>query len=150
METVSSSLTFIYKFIFTSLWSGGFGVGTVAMFLSSKPEVQATRWQFAAIWVVGTAVIWWICARLKRVEFDGRTLIISNYRDDIQVPVGEIVDVKQNRLLNLRPVTLTFRKETLFGRTVTFMPRVSFRLFSEDEIVARLRSLASARSDGSA
>ena len=52
METVSSSLTFLYKFVFTTVWSGGFGLGTVAMFLSDKPEVREMRWQFAAIWLV--------------------------------------------------------------------------------------------------
>lgn len=150
METVSSSLTFLYKFIFTSLWSGGFGLGTVATFLSSKPEVQAMRWRFAAAWTVGTAIIWWTCARLKRVELDGATLRISNYRDDVAVSVAEIADVRQNRLINLRRVTITFRKETPFGKAITFMPRVSFRLFSEDDIVTRLRSLAEPGSDGSA
>jgi hypothetical protein len=142
METVSSSLTFLYKFVFTSVWSGLFGIGTAAMFLSSKPEMSAVRWQFAAAWIIGTAIIWRTCARLKRVEFDGAALLISNFSDDITVPVSEIADVKQNRLINLRPITVTFKKETPFGRAITFMPPISFRLFSEDEIVTRLRSLA--------
>jgi hypothetical protein len=150
METVSSSLTFLYKFVFTTVWSGGFGLGTAVMFLSGKPEVRAMRWQFAAAWIVGTLFIWGTCARLKRVELNGSTLIISNYRDDITMQATDIATVRQNRLINLRPVTLTFKKETPFGRTVTFMPQVSFRLFSEDEIVKRLRSTASAGGDGSA
>jgi hypothetical protein len=143
METVSSSLTFFYKFVFVSVWSGGFGLGTLAMFFSGKPEVGAMRWPFAAVWIAGTAFLWWTCARLKRVAFDGAALVISNYRDDITVPVSEIAEVRQNRLINTRPVTVTFRKETPFGRAITFIPRYSFRIFSEDEIVTRLRSLAS-------
>jgi len=142
METVSSSLTFFYKFIFTSVWSGGFGLGTVVMFLIRKQEVMAIRWQFAAVWAIGTAFLLLTCARLKRVKLDGATLVISNYRHDTTVPVSEIADVRQNRLINVRPVTITFRKQTPFGSAVTFMPRVSFRLFSEDDIVTRLRSLA--------
>lgn len=55
--------------------------------------------------------------------------------------LGErIAAVTQNGLINLRPVILTFEKETLFGGTVIFMPRTSFRLFSEDEIVGPLQS----------
>ena len=145
METVSSSLTFLYKFIFTSVWSAGFGLGTVVIFLSRK--LEAMRWQFAAAWAIGTAFLLLTCARLKRVKLDGATLVISNYRRDITVPVSEIADVRQNRLLNLRPVTITFRKETPFGSAVTFMPRVSFRLFSEEDIVTRLRSLADPKSE---
>ena len=140
METVSSSLTFFYKFIFTSVWSGGFGLGTVVMFLIRKPE--AMRWQFAAIWAIVTAFLLLTCGRLKRVKLDGASLVISNYRRDITVPVSEIADVRQNRFINLRPVTITFRKKTPFGRVVTFMPRVSHKLFSEDDIVMRLRSLS--------
>src|SRR5438105_1839474 len=111
METVSSSLTFLYKFVFTTLWSGGFGLGTAFMFLSSKAEAHEMRSQFAAAWIIGTAFIWWSCARLKRVELNGTSLIISNYRDDITVPVDQIIAVRQNRLMNLRPVTLTFKTE---------------------------------------
>jgi hypothetical protein len=143
METVSSSLTFLYKFIFTTAWSAGFGLATVVMFLNRDPDAL----KFAVPWAIGTAFLLLTCARLKRVKLDGATLVISNYRREITAPVGEIADVWQNRLINLRPVTITFRKETPFGRAVTFMPHVSFRLFSEDEIVTRLRSLAAPRSE---
>jgi hypothetical protein len=147
METVSSSLTFLYKFIFTTVWSGGFGLGTVVMFLCGKPPPDPIRWQFAVAWAIGTAFLLLMCGRLKRVKLDGANLVISNYRHEIAVPVGEIADVWQNRLINLRPVTITFRTETPFGRAITFMPCASFRLFSEDEIVTRLRSLAGLRSE---
>jgi hypothetical protein len=142
METVSSSLTFFYKFIFPSVWSGGFGLGTVVLFINRDPDAM----KFAIPWAIGTAFLLLMCARLKRVELDGATLVISNYRRVITVPVSEIADVRQNRLLNLRPVTITFGKETPFGSAVTFMPSVSFRLLSEDDIVTHLRSLAGARS----
>jgi hypothetical protein len=143
METVSSSLTFLYKFIFPTVWSAGFGIGTVATIFSHKPAAM----QFAAAWAIGTTFLLLTCAPLKRVKLNGPILVISNYRHDISVPVSEIAAVRQNRLINLRPVTITFRKETPFGNAVTFMPRVSFRFFSEDDIVTRLRSLAGARSE---
>jgi hypothetical protein len=137
METVSSSLTFFYKFIFTTVWSGMFGFATVAMLLNRNPAAVG----FGAAWVIGTTILLLFCGRLKRVKLDGDTLFISNYLREISVPVSEIANVRQNRLINLRPVTMTFRKKTPFGSAVTFMPEVSFRLFSEDDIVTRLRSL---------
>jgi hypothetical protein len=79
METVSSSLTFLYKFIFTTVWSAGFGLGTVVMFLKRKPEAM----QFAVAWAAGTAFLLLTCARLKRVKLDGATLVISISEDDI-------------------------------------------------------------------
>jgi hypothetical protein len=143
METVSSSLTFLYKFVFTTVWSAAFGIGTVVTFLSHKPAAM----QFAAAWAIGTTFLLLTCAPLKRVKLNGAILVISNYRHDISVPVSEVADVRQNRLINLRPITITFRRETPFGNTVTFMPRGSFRLFSENDIVTRLRSLAGVRSE---
>jgi hypothetical protein len=149
MDVVSSSLTFFYKFVFTTVWSGGFGVGTLMMFLSGRPDTHEARWVFATAWAIGTAFIWSICARLKRVELDDRTLRISNYRNEIAVPVTQVAGVRQNRLINLRPVTVTFKDETRFGRSVTFIPRTSFRFFSEDEVVTKLRKLAGVGGAGS-
>ena len=77
-------------------------------------------------------------------------LVISNYRDDIRVPASDIARVRQNRLINLRPVTVTFKRPTPFGPAITFMPRVSLSLFSEDEIVTRLRTMAGSSRKGSA
>lgn len=145
-ETVSSSLTFFYKFVFTTIWSGGFGLGTILMFVSRNPQPEGMRFVFAALWAVGSFFLWGICGRLKRVRLDGTTILISNYRDEIAVSADEIAAVKQNRLINLRPVILTFKNETRFGRTVIFMPRTSFRIFSEDEIVERLRRAGHLRS----
>lgn len=138
-ETVSSSSTFFYKFVFTTIWSGGFGIGTILMFVSRHPQPDGMRLVFATIWLVGSFFLWEICGRLKRVRIDGTTILISNYRNEIAVSADEIAAVKQNRLINLRPVILTFKNETRFGRTVIFMPRRSFHIFSEDEIVERLR-----------
>lgn len=54
----------------------------------------------------------------------------------------DIDTVRQNRLINIRPVTATFRHDTAFGRSIVFMPKTRFRIFSEDEVVARLREMA--------
>jgi hypothetical protein len=91
-EPMETSLTFLYKFIFTTVWSAGFGLGTVVMFLKHQPEAL----QFAVAWVIGTAFHSLTCARLKRVKLDGATLVISNYRYDTTVPISEIADVRQN------------------------------------------------------
>lgn len=138
-EKVSSSLTFFYKFVFTTVWSSGFGIVTILTFVSPNHDVRAQGWVFAAVWLVGSVFMWGTCGRFKRVRLDGTTLLISNYRKEIRVSTEEIAAVKQTRLINLRPVIVTFKRETPFGHTVTFMPPVSFRIFSEDEIVARLR-----------
>ena len=143
METISSSLTFFYKFVFTTLWSGV----SLAMYVGNMSDVSEIRWQDPALWIAVTAYIWWTLGRLKRVGLDGTTLVISNYRADIRVPARDIAEVRQDRLGKFRAITLTFKTETPFGRAVTFIPPVSFRLFSEDVVVGRLRSVANADSE---
>lgn len=147
METLSSGLTFFYKYVFTTLWSAGFGLGTVGMMFSDSPEARSARPIFALCWVVGSAFLWWGCGRLKRVQLAGTTLHISNYRDEIAVPAADIAEVKQNRWINIRPITIVFRKETPFGRSIMFMPPLAlFRLlvWREDQVVERLRRLGQA------
>ena len=137
-ERLSSYFTFFYKFVFSALWSGGFGVGTATMVITDSPEI----WRFAFAWVVGSIFIWWGCARLKRVEMADGMLRISNYFREAVVSIGEVETVTQNRFINLRLITVNFRKDTCFGRSIFFMPPFSFRIFSEDEVVTRLRRLA--------
>ena len=142
MKTLSSGMTFFMKFIFTGGWIVGFGFGTFAVWSSSTSPAEL-RWQFAAAWVAGSALIWWTCARLKRVRVDEQLLYVSNYRDEISVPFGMIADVTENRWINIHPVTVHFRAPTDFGSQITFMPKARmFAMFSSDPAVEELRRLA--------
>ena len=144
MQNLSSSMTFFYKFVFLIVWSAFFAAAALSILLNPPHARHTGGWMIALIWVVGTALIWRTCGGFKRVALDGNTLVISNYLREIRVPAGEIVAVSQNRLFNLRPVTITFKQPTAFGGQISFMPPVSFRLFSEDDVVSRLRRLATA------
>jgi len=147
-ETISSSMTFFAKFVLLPLVWTGFGLVTVAIFLSAQPRDLQIRWQFAVGWVIGSALCAWEGARLKRVQLEGCTLVISNYRDEIGVHASDIADVSQT-LLRGRPVTVTFKKPTLFGSSITFIPKGLSPIFSDAEIVTRLRNLANLYGSGS-
>jgi hypothetical protein len=142
MRDLSSGMTFFMKFIFVGVWIVGFGVGTLALWSSPNAQVEA-QWQFAGAWVAGSALIWWACARLKRVRVDGQALYISNFLKEISVPLGMIVDVTENTWVNIHPVTVHFRAPTEFGSKITFMPPARFlAMFSSDPVVAELKRLA--------
>jgi hypothetical protein len=49
-------------------------------------------------------------------------LYISNFRKEIPVPLSAVESVTENTWINIRPVTICFRVETAFGRTIKFMP----------------------------
>jgi hypothetical protein len=143
-EQLSSDATFVYKYVFPTFWIGLFGLGTLLALVgpTNNAANHAMGIPLALVWIVGSRFTLSICGALKRVHLDGDDLIVSNYIRQIAVPVGDIEDVRQNIGTKLRSITMQFRHDTPFGRRIVFMPKVSFRLFSEDKIVQRLRDLA--------
>ena len=152
-RTLSSGFTPLLKFVFPVAWSGGFGYGTLTLFThpgdvvyngvqgSAPPDA---KWLFLAMWLLGTAVLGWLAARLRRVRMDAEGLTVSNYRAEVYVPFAAIARVTQSRWVNARPVTIEFRHETPLGRRAKFIPaaRGRFAFWREDEIVAELRGRA--------
>ena len=139
METISSRLTGFYKFGFLVIWAGMWAMATVGMLAQGNSQ----GWAMVGVLVAGVVFIWWLLGGLKRVRLEGRNLLISNYKLEIVVPVGDLAGVRQRWWMSPKLVTLELRNDTPFGKSILFMPRTTFRMFSEDEIVRRLRSLSS-------
>ena len=101
------------------------------------------KFLFLGVCVLGTTFILWASAGLKRVRMDERQLYVSNYFREIHIPFAEITDVRQNRWLNSRPITIYFRDATEFGGKATFMPKWRIQLFwRTDPVVSELKQLA--------
>jgi hypothetical protein len=95
---------------------------------------------FLVVWIAGTTSILWAYADLKRVRMDERQLYVSNYFREICVPFSAITDVKQNRWINSRPITIYFRDATQFELDGTFPasdPLKITRYSSETPVPAR-------------
>ena len=155
-RTISSAQTYLMKVVFPVLWIGGFALGTIVLFAGGRgftdqagsPPDPSLKWTFLLATLVGSAVIYWTCIRLKRVELDDTALYISNYQKDIVVPLRDIAEVTENRWINIHPVTIRFHRETEFGGSIVFMPKVRwFGFFSSHPVVAELRA-AAARARG--
>lgn len=145
---LSSAQTFGMKIIFPVLWVGGFGLGTMAAFLNTlhdrtgAPPPDEMKWIFLAVWILGSALIYWGCVRLKRVRMDGTSLYISNYLREAQVPLRQVIAVTENRWVNIHPVTIEFRSATDFGDRIVFMPQVrcfGLRSWSSHPVVAEIQ-----------
>ena len=133
-RTLSSAWTFWTKFLFPAIWILAFGYVT---FLWSGGQFV-----FLVVWMAGTTSILWFYVGLKRVRMDERHLYVSNYFREIYVPFSAITDVKQNRWINSRPITIYFRDATQFGDKVTFMPKQRIQFWSVDPVVNELKQLA--------
>ena len=102
------------------------------------------KFVFLGVWIVGSAFILWSCAGLKRVRADEQQLFVSNYLREIRIPFSAVRDVKQNRWLNIRPITIYFGDDTEFSDRATFMPkrRIAVRFWRVDPVVDELKQLA--------
>ena len=143
---LSSRWTFCYKFVFPTLWVGGFACATLLMFARPDNLVGSgdARWVFLFVTLVGSGVIYWACGRLKRVILADSTLAISNYRETIEVPLRDVESVSASLLISPELIWLRFRRPTAFGQKLVFMPSVRFSFgFSRHPLAAELRHLLS-------
>jgi hypothetical protein len=142
MERLSSPMTFFFKFLLPISMSAVFALAAIRAFIHPAPESHGGAWVLTVIWVAASCFFSWLTGSLKRVELVGSTLMVSNYLQTVEVPISEIANVYQTRLLSIRPIFVNFKARTVFGDWISFMPPMSFRIFGEDDVVTRLRSLA--------
>ena len=150
-RTLSSKQTLLMKFVVPPVWTMAFGAAALMPWwarTASAPAPIEWKWFLLVIWFVGGLLIWRSCARLKRVQVDGDTLLVSDYRTTIRVPAADVEEVTENRWISMHPVTLHFRRPTEFGNEVVFMPKVRvFGFATSHPVVAELRALAAQRGE---
>ena len=148
--TLSSRWTPFYKFVAPIFVIVGVSAGAYAAWL--HPERQHSNsgippelnWLvFLAIGLVALLALWQLLGNLKHVEFDGEDLIISNYREEIRVPLANVEKISGRSLSNPPRYRITFIEPTEFGRSVVFIApqRFSFTArFTEPDAIVELRS----------
>lgn len=134
------------KVVFPILWISLFGLATLAFWRArggnGELPPDSAKYVFLAVWVVGSTVILWLCAGLKRVRVDGNDLVVSNYLREIRIPLSDIAGVGENRWINMHPVTIRLKAKSVFGDAVTFMPKTRMLTWRPHPIVAELKQLA--------
>ncbi len=142
-KQISSPLTPFYKFVFPSIWIGGFGTGII-----SRTTNNDLEWcSFLIAFSMGTALLWWLCMRLKKVYIENDKLVISNYFKTISVPLSEMQDVKENRFFSPRPAWIYLKSDCVFGSKIMFMPPLRFLLFFAHPTVEELQKIIMYRVD---
>jgi hypothetical protein len=136
-RTISSPfVTFVFKFIFSTLWIGGFGLGTIMLFVSG----QDGKWSFLIAWIIGAFFIYNFCVKLKLVEIDDNCVHISNYVKKTSLRLSEIDEIRENLFINLHPILIKFKNDTIFGNKILFTPKGSY-IFRRHPIVQELRDM---------
>lgn len=147
-RVLSSAQTFTTKLILPIVWIGLFGIGAVFVVMGDVRSAShggpplIAKWLIPIIWVAVSAFIIKVCGTLKRVAMDDEYLYVSDYLNEIRVPLNAIESVTQNLWINIRPITIRFRTMTDFGQSITFMPKVQFLAWSTYPVVDELRRAA--------
>jgi hypothetical protein len=141
---ISSGLTAFYKFVFPPIWLVGPGGLVVAALTASANAAPpgAIRWAILVWWLVGGAVIGWVCVRLKEVRMDDHALYVSNYFTETSVPITAIAAVGA-WWTNPEIVIVHLRAKTVFGDKIMFLaPWRPLGFTTRHPITAELRGLA--------
>ena len=146
VQQLSSHMSFAYKFLVLPAL-----VGLLAFDWASS-AIDSGRVDLVGVgaWLLFAVVFWAMLGRLKRVRFDGTQLWVSNWRREIVIPVGDVLEVNQQKWLSTSPVTITLASRSDFGESIHYMPPFSVGMWGEDPEVAMLREAAIASRAASA
>ena len=120
-----------------------FVIGWVRLLQTDEPVAPAV-YAYVAICAALFPVAAWACLGLKRVALTASSLLISNFRREIAVPLRDVASVGRT-VLGLNAVVVDFARDTAFGRRIKFLPRRRFLWFAwTHPIVDRLRDAVAA------
>ena len=135
-KRLSTSMTFFWKYIFSIIWLGGFGIGAIVAVLTLGTEGLP----FLFMLIFGFVMIYYGSLRAKKVDIDDNFLYVSNFKKDIQIPLENIKNVSDNVMFSPRPVFIEFKNETEFGKKIMFIGYTEmFLFFSTHPAVKEIR-----------
>lgn len=123
MQTLSSKYTFFYKYIFILIWICGFGAGAREV-LFINPQFDGRWIQYVLIWLLITMFIFFATGSIKTVTLnrEKKHLTVSNYLKSETIGTDAIIAVDGSSLLSPKLVWIILKKNTRFGRKISFMP----------------------------
>jgi len=139
-RTISSSTTFLWKFIFSGLWIAGFGYGTIAsLFSDMGNEIHI---QMLLAWIIGTAMIYISVGRSKKVILDDDFIYISNFFKSVKIPISNIYKTTDIIFFSPRIIIIHFKEPTEFGKRIHFIASLQFMgVFSQHPVIKEIQDI---------
>ena len=144
---LSSSWTFVYKFLALPIWILFFGVA--AVYLTLTPALFESETDYSIViatlyfcLLAGAVFFYWTYCRIKKVELAGKALRISNFFRTIEVSLEDVESVSGSILMNPELIRIRFWHPTEFGEKITFIG--TYRLWgglSRHPVVQELKNL---------
>lgn len=143
MKQLSSSSTTWYKIGFPSIWLSAFGIASIVMLFNAgrkdlPPEFPII---FPCFWVFGLCLCSILCFPLKHVGLAGSILKVRGLKEEIEIPLSEVVSVSGTFMQNPETITLRLKHSSIFGSKIKFMPSHRFFRFTPHPTLVFLREL---------
>jgi hypothetical protein len=126
----SSSMTFIYKYVFTPLWGLGFLSGIILTW--DKEDQFLYDWSRGAAVMVSWALIWLtiMMIRLRNVEASQEFLIIDTFNGQKKIDYAIISWIYQIALIHPTMISIKYYdKEISDYKKILVLPSMSSQLF---------------------
>ena len=146
-ERLSSLWTFVYRVIFPAAWITGFGIGTIALWLSGNSALPSEiKLSFLFAWVIGSIFILWFAIQLRIVWLEGDHLLVVNFHKKELIPLRFIQEINETRFWNPKTIKIMVQRRPNLPEEVVFIAPVVFQLpFGVHPVVKRLSFLVEER-----
>jgi hypothetical protein len=127
----SSSMTFVYKYLFTPVWGGVILIGIITSWNAN--DAFSYDWSRGVALLFGWAMIWMsiMMVRLKSVEATQDHLVIKSFRGQKTVDYKDIEWISQLAMINPVMISLKyFDKETGESKKILILPGMSSQMFN--------------------
>jgi hypothetical protein len=130
MPLISSKMTFFYKRVFPVIWFGFLLLAVVSGLFSASGDSQASIIPLLTVPVLMAILGYWIMKKLvfglaDEVLDAGDALIVRSGGQEERISLSDIKNVSYSRYMNPPQVTLSLRRQTVFGDTIAFCAPVS-------------------------
>jgi len=104
-----------------------FTVMFTLVFIGASFDAGRIRWDVLPVAGVSVAFLWFAVSR-KTVQMDDQWLYVSVFGRVAEIPLDQIAAVTESIGMNVnsRSVSVQFRCDTPFGRSITFSPTFMF------------------------
>ena len=124
-RVISAATTVVSKFL-APPFAVAMGAWLAVHWLQTMPMGPAKTVALLVLMFIALFWIAWGAAKLKVVALGDDALYVSNYRQEITVRLRDVVRVGQTQA-GMNAVTIYLENDTLFGRRISFMPRLTFQ-----------------------
>ena len=124
-KRLSAIITPVLKFVFPVIGISSFVFLTIFRFVQRDPH----RYSVLLALCIGGGFLYFTVMPIKKVFLEKDKLVISNYFRTTKIDINNIYSVSENMFLAPKIIRIVFKQKTIFGRSITFVPKDTLKDF---------------------